>query len=143
MQVDCIGGRRTPQGEALSGSSGSGVLLFDVMKLQKTKHGIAVKCERPRQSRHRRHKCKVALFHFHFYKLFVGQVCPTDKSVIDNKKDIPLLFNIQNIKIYNKNSFGYSTVALRFVELPLRLIAIKNSSGIVKGDLIPKFFAGR
>ena len=49
MQVDCIGGRRTPQGEALSGSSGSGVLLFDVMKLQKTKHGIAVKRERPKQ----------------------------------------------------------------------------------------------
>ena len=27
MQVDCIGGRRTPQGEALSGSSGSELRL--------------------------------------------------------------------------------------------------------------------
>ena len=69
MQVDCIGGRRTPQGEALSGSSGSGVLLFDVMKLQKTKHGIAVKCERPRQSRLRHHKKESNFCYSLFYLL--------------------------------------------------------------------------
>ena len=56
MQVDCIG-TQNPTRRSLvrfkRERAEAGVLLFDVMKSQKTKHGIAVKCERPRQSRHR------------------------------------------------------------------------------------------
>ena len=63
----CIRGMRTPQGKALyrfeRERAEAGVFLFDVMKSQKTKHGIAVTRERARQSPLLRFLTRMGLFY--------------------------------------------------------------------------------
>ena len=75
MQVDCIGGCRTPQGEALSGSSGSGVLLFGVMKSRKQNTELPLNASDQNKSPHRHHKKRDKNFSF----LFGTKILSSDK----------------------------------------------------------------